>query len=230
MHPRLVRQQPPEFLSIAIRHDPVKRIFDIAFSAFVLLLSSPIILILALLVKATSPGPVYYKSIRLGRAGRVIYCWKFRSMYHNADERLGHLLASDPTIRSEWEQYQKLKNDPRITPIGQFLRKTSLDEWPQFWNVFKGDLSIVGPRPPVLFGPPESFAEEIRKWYGPSTNKILAVRPGLTGVWQISGRSEISFDERVRLEEMYAETRTFKKDLILILKTIPAVLFSKGAY
>ncbi len=204
--------------------------FDIVFSVCVLLFSSPVFFTLALLVKINSPGPVFYKSVRLGRAGKVIYCWKFRSMYCDADERLGHLLASDTVIRSEWEQYQKLKNDPRITPIGRFLRKTSLDEWPQFWNVLKGDLSVVGPRPPVLIGPPESFADEIRKWYGSSTTKILAVRPGLTGIWQISGRSEISFNERVRLEELYAETRTFKKDLILIIKTIPAVIFSKGAY
>jgi exopolysaccharide production protein ExoY len=230
IHPRLVRPKPPEFLSIPVRHAPIKRIFDIAFSLLVLILSLPLILIIALLVRVTSPGPVFYKSVRLGRGGHVIYCWKFRSMYHDADERLFQLLATDQEIRAEWEQFQKLKKDPRITPIGKILRKTSFDEWPQFWNVLKGDLSIVGPRPPVLIGPPECFAQEIRKWYGPSTDKILSVRPGLTGVWQISGRSEISFDERVRLEELYAETRTFWKDLILILKTIPAVLFSKGAY
>jgi exopolysaccharide production protein ExoY len=230
VHPRLVRPQPPDFLAIAIRHDPLKRIFDIVFSLAVIVLFSPIFLLIALLVRFTSPGPVFYKSVRLGRGGNVIYCWKFRSMFRDADERLSHLLASHPDLRTEWEQFQKLKNDPRITLIGRFLRKTSLDEWPQFWNVLKGDLSIVGPRPPVLIGPPDRFAEEIRKWYGISTDKILSIRPGLTGVWQISGRSEISFDERVRLEEMYAETRTFAKDLVLILKTIPAVLFSKGAY
>lgn len=151
-------------------------------------------------------------------------------MFWDADERLKQLLNSNEELRSEWEQFQKLKNDPRITLIGQFLRKTSLDEWPQFWNVLKGDLSIVGPRPPVLIGPPDRFAEEIRKWYGIKMDKILSVRPGLTGVWQISGRSEIPFDERVRIEELYAETRTFWKDLVLILKTIPAVIFSRGAY
>ncbi len=230
MHPRLVRSRPPDFLSIAIRHDPVKRIFDIIFSSFVLIGFSPFFFLIALLVRITSPGSVFYKSVRLGRGGKVIYCWKFRSMFWDADERLKQLLNSNEELRSEWEQFQKLKNDPRITLIGRFLRKTSLDEWPQFWNVLKGDLSIVGPRPPVLIGPPDRFAEEIRKWYGIKMDKILSVRPGLTGVWQISGRSEIPFDERVRIEELYAETRTFWKDLVLILKTIPAVIFSRGAY
>jgi len=230
MHPRLIRQKPPNFLSIKIRHDPLKRIFDIAFSAIILIGFFPFFLLIAILVKITSPGPILYKSVRLGRGGKVICCWKFRSMYKDAEDRLMHLLDSNEQMRMEWEQFQKLKNDPRITLIGKFLRKTSLDEWPQFWNVFKGDLSIVGPRPPVLIGPPERFAQEIQKWYGIRVVKILSVRPGLTGVWQISGRSEIPFDERVRLEELYAETRTFWKDIIMILKTIPAVLFSKGAY
>lgn len=230
MHPRLVRPKPPEFLSIAIRHDPLKRIFDIAFSLLVLIGFSPLFILIALLVQITSPGPVFYKSVRLGRGGKVIHCWKFRSMYQDADERLMQLLHSNEKLRLEWEQFQKIKNDPRVTLIGRFIRKTSLDEWPQFWNVLKGDLSVVGPRPPVLIGPPDHFAEEIRKWYGIKMDKILSIRPGLTGVWQISGRSEIPFDERVRLEELYAETRTFWKDLVLILKTIPAVIFSRGAY
>lgn len=230
IHPRLVRQLPIDFLSIPVRHDPLKRIFDISFSLTILVSFSWLLFAIAMAVRLTSRGPVFYKSIRLGRGGKIIYCYKFRSMYADADERLGHLLAVNKRLRAEWEQYQKLKNDPRITPIGQFLRKTSLDEWPQFWNVLVGDLSIVGPRPPVLIGPAEHFAEEIRKWYGGSTVKILSIRPGLTGVWQISGRSEIPFDERVRLEESYAESRTFWKDLVLIIKTIPAVLFSKGAY
>jgi exopolysaccharide production protein ExoY len=229
IHPRLVRQ-PIDFLAIPIRHDPLKRIFDFLFSSAVLVLFSWLFLAIAVAVRFTSKGPVLYKSVRLGRGGKVIYCYKFRSMYEDADERLRHLLQANKKMRLEWEEFQKLKNDPRITPIGRILRKTSLDEWPQFWNVFKGDLSIVGPRPPVLIGPPEHFAEEIGKWYGGSTIKILSIRPGLTGVWQISGRSEITFDERVRLEETYAQTRTFCKDLVLILKTIPAVLFSKGAY
>lgn len=216
--------------TLSIRHDPLKRIFDILFSSTVLLATSPLILFLSLLVRLTSKGPAFYKSVRLGRGGKVIYCWKFRSMYSDADERLTHLLADDREKRLEWKKYQKLKNDPRITPVGRLLRKTSLDEWPQFWNVLKGDLSVVGPRPPTLVGPPKSYLKEIRKWYGPSTTNILSVRPGLTGVWQTSGRSQIPFNERVRIEEHYAIHRTFFQDLRLILKTIPAMLFSKGAY
>jgi undecaprenyl-phosphate galactose phosphotransferase len=225
-----VRPKPPNFLSISIRHDPLKRTFDLAFSASVLLLSSPLTLLLALLVRLSSKGPVFYKSVRLGRGGRVIYCYKFRSMYQDAEERLKELLSSDLQKRTEWKKYQKIKNDPRITPIGNFLRKTSLDEWPQFFNVLKGDLSVVGPRPPTLLGSEDSFAKEIRKLYGPSTDTILSIRPGLTGVWQTSGRSKIPFKERVRIEEQYAESRTFLKDLLLIAKTIPVMLFSKGAY
>ncbi len=225
-----VRPKPPEFLSVTVRHDPLKRIFDILFSASVLLLSAPLTLLLALLVRLNSKGPALYKSVRFGRGGKVIYCYKFRSMYQDADERLKELLFSDQNTKAEWEKYQKLKDDPRITSIGRFLRKTSLDEWPQFYNVLKGDLSIVGPRPPTLIGSEESYALEIRKWYGPSTDIILSVRPGLTGVWQTSGRSEISFKERVRIEEQYAIGRTFLTDLLLIAKTIPVMLFSKGAY
>lgn len=216
-------------MHIRIQHDPTKRIFDILFSLCTLIVLSPFIPLIALGICIT-PGPVFYKSTRLGRGGTVIHCWKFRSMYSDADERLRQLLASDPALNDEWNRFQKLKNDPRITRFGTFLRKTSIDEWPQFWNVLKGDLSIVGPRPPVLMGPPESFAREIQKWYGSRANKILGVRPGLTGVWQISGRSEISFEERIQIEEHYVETRTFWSDLMLILKTIPAVIFSKGAY
>ncbi len=230
MHPRLVRRKPPDFLLISVRHDPLKRLFDISFSLIVMLCFSPVFILIAFLVRITSSGPIFYKSVRLGRGGKAIYCWKFRSMYPDAEKRLEQLLAHNSQYQTEWDEFHKLKNDPRVTLIGKFLRKTSLDEMPQFWNVLKGDLSIVGPRPPVLIGPPEHFAEEIRKWYGISVVKILSVRPGLTGVWQISGRSEISNDEKTRLEEVYVETRTFWKDLVLILKTIPAVLFSRGAY
>jgi undecaprenyl-phosphate galactose phosphotransferase len=215
---------------ISIRHDFWKRTFDIVFSLLFLSLFSPLFLALALLVRCTSSGPVFYKSRRLGRGGKLIECWKFRSMYKDADERLCDLLQSDLRFRAEWEAFQKVKEDPRITPVGRFLRKTSLDEIPQFWNVLKGDLSVVGPRPPTLMGPPERFLDEIRLLYGERAERILSVRPGITGAWQISGRSQIPFEERCRIEESYAASRTFWKDLVLIAKTIPAVLFSKGAF
>ncbi len=217
-------------IDFPVQRDPMKRAFDIAFSSLFLVLFSPVFLFLALLVRFSSPGPAFYKSRRLGRAGKIIECWKFRTMYKDAEDRLHLLLETDEKFRSEWETFQKVKLDPRITPIGAFLRKTSLDELPQFWNVLKGDLSVVGPRPPTLIGPPENFLKEIKILYGESTAKILSVRPGITGLWQVSGRSGITFDERRKIEEKYAESRTFIQDLIVIAKTIPAVFFSRGAF
>lgn len=215
---------------VSVRRNPTKRAFDILFSLSVLIFLSPLFLALGLLVRFTSEGPIFYKSRRLGRGGKIIDCWKFRTMYKDAEERLHHLLETDASFRKEWDAFQKVKADPRITPIGRFLRKTSLDEFPQFWNVLKGDLSVVGPRPPTLLGPPENFFQEIRSLYGESTAKILSVRPGITGLWQVSGRSQITFEERRKLEERYAETSTFWQDLVVIAKTIPAVLFSRGAF
>jgi undecaprenyl-phosphate galactose phosphotransferase len=143
-------------------------------------------------------------------------------MYRDADERLKVMLRADPSLKEEWETYWKLKNDPRITKVGKFLRKTSLDEFPQFWNVLKGDLSVVGPRPVTL--------DEIEKYYGEKAEKILSLRPGVTGLWQTSGRSLIAFDERVRLEESYVDSRSFLFDLKLIAKTVPTLFNSKGAF
>ncbi len=219
-----------EMLQAQVRHDPVKRTFDFCFSLSFLLFFAPLYLLMALLVKVSSKGPVFYKSRRLGRGGKTIDCLKFRTMYADADERLADLLASSPSLANEWKQFQKLQNDPRITPLGRLMRKTSLDELPQFINVLKGDLSVVGPRPPTLMGPPEEYLQEIRLLYGEMTPKILSVRPGITGVWQVSGRSSLTFEERKKIEAAYAESRTFWKDLVVIAKTVPAVLFSKGAY
>lgn len=219
-----------EEIVFQIQRDPLKRGFDLLFSFSFLLFFSPLFLLLSLLVRMTSPGPIFYKSRRLGRGGKVIECWKFRTMYKDAEARLHHLLETDEQFRAEWETFQKVKLDPRITPVGLFLRKTSLDEFPQFWNVLKGDLSVVGPRPPTLLGPPESYLSEIRVLYGESTAKILSVRPGITGLWQVSGRSRLTFDERRKIEEKYAESHSFWQDLVVIAKTIPAVLFSRGAF
>jgi undecaprenyl-phosphate galactose phosphotransferase len=212
------------------QHDALKRVFDALFSLLFMLVFSPLYFILALIVKATSPGPVFFKSRRLGRGGKIIVCLKYRTMYQDAELRLHELLKNNSSFRTEWNAFQKVKLDPRITPIGRFLRRTSLDEIPQFWNVLKGDLSVVGPRPPTLLGHPEQFLEEIRLLYGVRTAKILSVRPGITGLWQISGRSHISFEDRVKIEESYAENRTFWSDCKVILKTIPAVFSSRGAF
>ncbi len=205
-----------------------KRIFDLFFSALFLIVISPLFIILSVLVKCTSKGPIFYKSRRVGIHGKEILCIKFRSMYQDADIKLKELLE-DANFRKEWETFQKVQNDPRITPIGAFLRKTSLDELPQFWNVLKGDLSVVGPRPPTLMAPRENMMEEIESLYGSKAKTILSVRPGITGVWQISGRSQIPFEERCAMEERYAINHSFWQDLVVIAKTIPAVFFAKGA-
>ncbi len=212
-----------EFDETLIVHDWIKGTFDILFSLLALVLGFPLFILIALFVKFSSPGPIFYCSLRIGRKGRLFKFWKFRSMYKDADQRLEVILKSDPSLRAEWQQYFKLKNDPRLTPIGRFLRKTSLDELPQFWNVLTRDLSVVGPRP---YLPRE--ADSIRKILGKEMEKLFSVRPGLTGIWQTSGRSNLTFENRVKLDFSYIDKRSFKLDLRLIVKTIPILLFPKG--
>lgn len=205
-----------------IRHLPVKRIFDLSFSLLVLVIGLPVFLLIALGIKCTSKGNIFYSQIRIGRGGKAFRCFKFRTMYADADERLEALLQQDPVKRAEWEANRKLKQDPRITPIGNFLRKTSLDEIPQFFNVLKGNLSIVGPRPVVQ--------EEIDQFFGVKAYKILSIRPGLTGIWQVSGRNNTSYPYRVHLDETYVDSQTLWLDVKLIIKTIPCMIFARGAY
>lgn len=209
-------------LDYKIKHRAIKRIFDIVFSLSILVLFLPVFAIIALIVAVTSKGPIVYAHNRIGRGGKKFGCYKFRSMYFDADKRLQELLKNNPELKTEWEKNFKLKNDPRITPIGSFLRKTSLDEFPQFWNVLKGDLSVVGPRPVIQ--------DEIVKYYGDKAAKVLSIRPGLTGLWQVSGRSNTSYDVRVLLDEEYINKQSLALDIILVLKTIPAMLTSRGAY
>ncbi len=213
-----------------IKHKPIKRIFDILFSLFILIFFLPVYLIISLIILFSSPGPIFYLSPRVGRGGKIIKCIKFRTMYKDADMLLHKLLKQNCELNLEWKRFQKLKKDPRITPIGLFLRKTSLDELPQFINVLKGDLSIVGPRPFVLIGPKNNYQNEIKIYLGDKTEKILSIRPGITGLWQISGRSEISIKERILLEEKYIDNQSFWMDLNLIFKTIPKIFFPTGAY
>lgn len=205
-----------------IRHIPIKRFFDILFSLLALVLCAPLFLIIALAVRFSSPGKVIYYQKRIGRGGKPFHCYKFRTMYPDADKRLIELLESDPSLKAEWKKTCKLKNDPRVTPIGSFLRKTSLDEFPQFMNVLKGDLSVVGPRPVVQV--------EVMEHLGPKAAKILSIRPGLTGLWQISGRNDISYEKRIQLDEHYIDHHSLLLDIKLIIKTIPAMIFSRGAY
>ncbi|MBI5346417.1 MAG: sugar transferase [Chlamydiae bacterium] len=221
----------PKHLSFPIKHNPLKRIFDVFFSLSALILLIPIFILISFLIFFSSPGPVFYLSERLGRGGKIIKCIKFRTMYTDAEKKLHELLKINSTYKEEWDKYQKLKNDPRIIyPIGSFLRKTSMDELPQFINVLMGDLSIVGPRPFALIGPKEAYHKEIKLYLKDKTEKILSIRPGITGSWQTSGRSNITFEERLSIEEKYVDEQSFLKDLYLILKTILVIFFPKGAY
>ncbi len=206
-----------------IKHIPIKRAFDILFSLACLVLGFPIFLMIGLLIYLSSPGPIIYSHERIGRGGKPFRCYKFRTMHSDADQNLQDVFSANPELRLQWERSFKLKQDPRITPIGIYLRKSSLDELPQFWNVLKGDLSVVGPRPMVN--------QELKKYYGIKAYKILSIRPGLTGPWQVSGRSDIdSYEKRISLDEHYVENQSFLMDMKLISKTIPVMLFSKGAY
>ncbi len=204
------------------KKNTLKRAFDIGFSFFILLFASPLFLFLILLVKIFSKGPIFYGSVRVGLHGKKIICYKLRTMVQNADLLLEDLLKKDAKLKAEWEKNYKLKQDPRITKIGSLLRRTSLDELPQFWNVLKGDLSVVGPRP-------ISFAE-VDLFLHNQGGKIFSLRPGLTGLWQTSGRSNLSYNKRIELEKKYLEKQSFTYDLLLILKTIPLMIFPKGAF
>ena len=200
-----------------------KRLFDIVFSLAVLILFSPVYLVLALLIALTSQGSVFYIQKRVGKNHQPFNCIKFRTMVLNADEILLELMKTSPHLCQEFEANFKLKHDPRVTWIGHFLRVTSLDEFPQFWNVLKGDMSVVGPRPLVK--------EELPK-YGKYIDKILTIRPGITGLWQVSGRNDIPYPRRVQIDLYYVNHGNFWMDLWIIVKTIGVVIFPKnnGAY
>ena len=206
-------------LNRKICYEFLKRLFDIILTSIALIVLSPIFIIIAILIKIDSKGSVLYRHKRIGKNGKYIYLYKFRSMYSDSKERLEKLLEN-PKIRKEWEENFKLDNDPRITKIGKFLRKTSLDELPQLLNILMGDMSIVGPRP-IIDG-------EIEK-YGKDTSKFLSVTPGLTGWWACNGRSCTSYDERKKLELYYVDHRSIRLDFKIILKTFISVLKRNGA-
>jgi len=199
----------------------IKRLIDLA----LLLLSAPLVLpligLLALLVKWTSPGPVFYGHPRVGKNGKPLKCWKFRSMCKDADKKLDALLAQNPKMREQWERERKFVDDPRVTPFGKFIRKTSIDELPQFWNILAGEMSFIGPRP-VTKG-------ELVK-YGSQADYILSVTPGLSGMWQTSGRSDTEYEERITLDTYYIQNWSIWLDIWLIIKTVWVVFKRKGAY
>jgi len=198
-----------------------KRTLDLGLVLLGLLLLWPLILGLVVLLKLTDPGPVLYGHRRVGFGGREFRCWKFRTMVVDGDAVLERHLQENPADAAIWKEQRKLVNDPRVTPLGAVLRKLSLDELPQLLNVLKGEMSLVGPRPVV-----QSELDH----YGPSARHYLAARPGLTGLWQISGRSDTTYAERVRLDRFYVMSWNLWRDLRIVFLTIPAVALSRGAH
>lgn len=199
----------------------IKTLSDYILTIIGTVLISPILLFIAAWIYYDSPGPVIFKHIRIGKNGKAFPCYKFRSMCVDADAKLAELLANDPAAREEWERDFKLKNDPRITKSGAFLRKTSLDELPQLFNVLLGEMSLVGPRPIIQ--------KELAR-YGEFVDDYLMVKPGITGMWQVNGRSDTTYDERVQMDSWYVRNWSVWLDFMLLFRTIKAVLAGKGAY
>jgi Undecaprenyl-phosphate galactose phosphotransferase WbaP len=199
-----------------------KRALDLGLAVVVGLLLSPLLVLIALLIKLDSPGPVFYGQVRIGQGGRRFKVWKFRSMVQDADRVLREYLERHPELREEWERYQKLRNDPRVTRVGRFLRKTSLDELPQLWNVLRGEMSLVGPRP---------FPHYHLEKFSPAFRRLRqSVLPGLTGLWQVSARSEGDLEVQEALDTYYIRNWSLWLDLYILARTAWVVLTRKGAY
>jgi lipopolysaccharide/colanic/teichoic acid biosynthesis glycosyltransferase len=198
-----------------------KRVFDVLFAAFALVVLSPVLLLCVAAIWAESPGPVLFRQRRLGKGGHAFWILKFRTMIPNAESVLNRVLDSDPKAREDWARDHKLRNDPRITRLGRFLRRASLDELPQFLNVLAGDMSIVGPRPIVN--------AEISR-YDRAYSVYCAGRPGITGLWQVSGRNDSGYARRVALDCKYLTSWSPGLDLSILFKTIRAVICGPGAY
>lgn len=198
-----------------------KRLIDIVGALFGLLLLSPLFGLIAILIKLSSPGSVFYHQERVGKGGRIFGMVKFRTMHHNAHQVLDEVLQKDPLLRAEWDKYQKLKNDPRVTSVGDFLRKYSIDEFPQLWNVLKGEMSLVGPRP---------FFPEQREMYGKAYSHYIRVLPGMTGMWQVTVRNRSEFTERPYWDEYYVRTWSIWLDIYILARTFWVMLRREGAY
>lgn len=198
-----------------------KRVLDVILASLGLLVLIVLFAIIAAAIAISDRGPVFIRHRRIGKDGVSFPCFKFRTMVLDADTALERHLADNPSARAEWRDTRKLKNDPRVTPLGRVLRETSLDELPQLFNILRGDMSIVGPRPIV--------ADEAAR-YGGAILYYKAVRPGLTGLWQCSGRNDVGYDQRVMLDTRYVQTWSLTQDVAIIFKTIPAVLLSRGVY
>lgn len=201
----------------------IKRLFDIVFALFILIVFSPLYFFVMVLIALNSKGPIFYIQQRIGKNHQPFNCIKFRTMVHNADAVLLNMMQNSEQMRQEFQTSFKLKEDPRITTIGRFLRLTSLDEFPQFWNVLIGDMSVIGPRPLV--------PEELPR-YGRKISTVLKIRPGITGLWQVSGRNDIPYPKRVKIDVYYATCHNWLLDLWIVYKTIGVIIFPKnnGAY
>lgn len=199
----------------------IKLVFDYTLTVLGTIVIAPILLSIAVWIYSDSPGPIIFKHIRVGKNGQIFPCYKFRTMCVDAQEKLTELLANNPAAREEWERDFKLKNDPRITKSGAFLRKTSLDELPQIFNVLRGEMSLVGPRPVI--------DEELER-YGEYLDDYLMVKPGITGMWQVNGRSDTTYEERVQMDSWYVRNWSVWLDIMLLWRTVKAVVQRKGAY
>jgi lipopolysaccharide/colanic/teichoic acid biosynthesis glycosyltransferase len=199
----------------------VKRLLDVVLGGALFLVALPLMAVIALLIARDSAGPILIHQIRVGLGGVGFTMLKFRTMHPGADEDLEDVLTRDPELRLTWDQFQKLLHDPRLTAVGRWLRRYSLDELPQLWNVVRGEMSLVGPRP---------FLPEQREFYGPAFEDYARVRPGMTGLWQISGRNRLSFEERVALDAAYLRRRTLWLDLVILARTVGVVARATGAF
>ena len=202
-------------------YDGTKRVMDITGAALLLLTSLPLLILMILMLQIMQGRPILIGHHRVGRNGRRFRCLKFRSMVTDADTVLNRHLAQNADAQAEWTATRKLRTDPRVTPLGRVLRKSSVDELPQLLNVLRGEMSLVGPRPIV-------DAEVVH--YGHHIHHYYRVRPGLTGRWQVSGRSDTSYSQRVELDVDYVQNRSLKQDVSILIRTLPAVLASRGSY
>ncbi len=232
MKDNYVRGRPPEAMtlpsaqqSLPARDNPcggfLKRAFDIVAASLAIIVLSPILICISLAIRLSDGGPAFYGQMRIGCNGKAFRIWKFRSMVPNSAALLRDHLARNPQAALEWQQNRKLKCDPRITPLGAILRKYSVDELPQLFNILSGEMSFVGPRP---------IDESECNRFGKSLRHYLRCRPGLTGMWQVSGRSDTTYSRRVALDRYYAANWSLTKDLLLILKTVPVAITGRGSY
>lgn len=198
-----------------------KRVLDLVLAVPLLIFVSPLLIVLAALVRLADGGPAIFSHRRCGLNGTTFECFKFRTMYKDAQDRLQQVLDNDPAAAAEWAEFQKLRNDPRVTPVGRFLRKSSLDELPQLLNIVRGEMSVIGPRPVT--------ASEMQR-YGADLPYYTAVRPGVLGLWQVRGRNTLTYPQRVAFDVQYVKTWSVWQDVKIILMAIPVVLLGRGAY